>query len=385
MAVSAETVPPCRVLIWYWGRTGAGPLYALELLRSLAAQPGLKVEGSIAAGNALRDETEALELPLTIVPTYDDRKSFALTTLRLPLIRHSFNKFLRKHRFDIVLSTMNHLWTPFLVDCVTASGAAYIPVLHDAKPHPGEAQPFWCWRRQREVNAARAIITLSEAVANGVSQLNHFPRSNISVIPYCIPAMLGARQEARLFPTNRPFRFLFFGRIMAYKGLTLLAEAYHLLRAQTQRPCELWIVGAGDFTPYQAALAKLPDCTIINRWLSDAEITGHLNEADAVVLPYTEASQSGVTSQAYAAGLPVIVTPVGGLAEQVVPDQTGLRSKAATAEAVATAMLQMLDPIRYERMGKAVTAFRAQNTFMAQGALYANLFRHVMAQTGKVA
>lgn len=385
MAVLAEIAAPCRVLVWYWGRTGAGPLYTLELLRSLAAQPGLSVAGSIAAGNALRAETEALGLPLDIVPTYDDRKSFALMTLRLPLLRHRFNKFLRQQRFDIVLSTMNHLWTPLLVDCVGASGAAYIPVLHDAQPHPGEAQPLWRWRRQREVNAARAIITLSSAVADGVAQLNHFQRQNISVIPYGIPAMADARQETRLFPTTRPFRFLFFGRIMAYKGLALLAAAYRLLRSQTQRPCELWIVGAGDLNPYQTALEGLPDCTVVNRWLSDTEITGYLNEADAVVLPYTEASQSGVTSQAYAAGLPVIVTPVGGLVEQVVPDQTGLRATAATAEAVAAAMFQMLDPIRYERMGKAVAAFRTQNTFMAQGALYADLFRRIMPQTRKAA
>lgn len=385
MAASAEPTAALRVLVWYWGRTGAGPLYTLELLRSLAAQPDLQVAGSIAEGNALHDATAALGLPLECVPTYNDRKSFARATLRLPLLRHRFARFLRAQKFDLVFSTMSHLWTPLLVDCVTASGAAYIPVLHDAQPHPGEAQPLWRWRRQREIEAARHLVTLSSAVADGVARQNYFPRDRISVIPYGIPAMAGARQEARLFPTTRPFRFLFFGRIMAYKGLALLAAAYRLLRTQTTQPCELWIVGAGDLTPYQTALAGLPDCTIVNRWLSDTEITGYLNEADAVVLPYTEASQSGVTSQAYAAGLPVIVTPVGGLAEQVVPDQTGLRATAATAEAVAAAMFQMLDPIRYEGMGKAVAAFRTQNTFMAQGARYAALFRQVLARTRNVA
>jgi glycosyltransferase involved in cell wall biosynthesis len=379
MAVPAETAPPLRILVWYWGRAGAGPLYTLELLRSLAAQPGLKVAGSIAAGNALRAETEALDLPLDIVPTYDDRKSFALMTMQLPLIRRRFHHFLRERRFDLVLSTMNHLWTPLLVDGVAASGAAYVPVLHDAQPHPGEAQPLWRWRRQREVNAARHIITLSAAVADGVAHANRYPRHDISVIPYGIPDMAGAHHAPRRYPTAQPFRFLFFGRIMAYKGLTLLAEAYRLLRAQTRQPCELWIVGAGDLTPYQASLAGLPDCTIVNRWLSDAEITTHLNAADAVVLPYTEASQSGVTSQAYAAGLPVVVTPVGGLAEQVVPNQTGIIAAAATAEALAAAMLPMLDAQRYEQMGTAVATFRAKNSFAAQGPLYAALFRRVLA------
>lgn len=380
MAASADPTASLRVLVWYWGRTGAGPLYTLELLRSLAAQPGLQVAGSIAAGNTLRPETEALGLPLESIPTYNDRKSFALATLRLPLLRHRFESFLRTRKFDLVISTMNHLWTPLLVDCVTASGTAYVPVLHDAQPHPGEAQPFWRWRRQREVDAARHIVTLSSAVADGVARQNNVPRDKITVIPYGIPAMAGARQETRLFPVGRPFRFLFFGRIMAYKGLALLAAAYRLLRTQTTQPCELWIVGAGDLTPYQAALANLPDCTIVNRWLSDTEITGYLNDADAVVLPYTEASQSGVTSQAYAAGLPAIVTPVGGLAEQVVPEETGVVATAASAAAVATAMQRLLDPACYARMGKAVAAYRAQNTFMAQGERYAALFRRIVSE-----
>lgn len=377
MAASANVAGHLRVLVWYWGRTGAGPLYTLELLRSLAAQSGLTVEGSIATGNALRSETTALGLPIDIEPTYDDKASFALRTLRLPLLRHRFARLLHRRPFDIVFSTMNHPWTPFVVDCVTASGAAYIPVLHDAQPHPGETQPLWRWRRQREIDAASHILTLSAAVAADVARLHHVPRTKISVIPYGIPAMPTVRLEPRAFPTDRPFRFLFFGRIMAYKGLAVLAAAWRQFRADTKAPCELWIVGSGDLTPYHDVLTGLPDCTIVNSWLSETDIAAQLNQADAIVLPYTEASQSGVTSQAYAAGLPVIVTPVGGLAEQIVPNETGLRAAAATAEAVATAMQQMLDAARYERLAQGVAAFRAQHTFMAQGALYADLFHKI--------
>lgn len=383
MAALAERTPtpgrPCRVLVWYWGRTGAGPLYALELLRSFMQQPDLSVSGSIAAGNALRTETTALGLPLEIVDTYHDKASFARATLRLPLIRARFARYLRQQRFDIVLSTMNHLWTPLLADCVTRSGARYIPVFHDATPHPGEAQPFWRWRRQQEIRQARHIMTLSTAVADGVAAAYAYPRGKISVIPYGIPAMPSARQETRTFPAERPFRFMFFGRIMAYKGLERLLAAYRLLR-QNQPQAELWLVGAGDCSPYQAALADLPGLTIVNRWIEEPEIPGFLNQADAIVLPYSEASQSGVTSQAYAAGLPVVVTPVGGLTEQLIPDVTGVLAADTSPAAFAAAMQRLLAPNFYAQLANQVQHYRQAWSFMAQGRVYADLFQRVWAE-----
>lgn len=47
------------------------------------------------------------------------------------------------------------------------------------------------------------------------------------------------------------------------------------------------------------------------------EIGGLLAWSDAVILPYREASQSGVAAAAMAAGRPVIATRVGGLREQL--------------------------------------------------------------------
>ena len=60
--------------------------------------------------------------------------------------------------------------------------------------------------------------------------------------------------------------------------------------------------------------------------------------ADVAVLPYRSATQSGVTQVAYALGVPVITTDVGGLAETVKPGETGLivppENPAALAEAI---------------------------------------------------
>jgi glycosyltransferase involved in cell wall biosynthesis len=66
-----------------------------------------------------------------------------------------------------------------------------------------------------------------------------------------------------------------------------------------------------------------------------------------VVLPYREASQSGVLPIALALGVPVVATPVGGLPGQLVHGVSGLLARSATAEALAEVMGAALDPSRH--------------------------------------
>lgn len=60
--------------------------------------------------------------------------------------------------------------------------------------------------------------------------------------------------------------------------------------------------------------------------------------ADAVVLPYKSATQSGITAIAYHFGTPVIATDVGGLKESVEHDRTGLMVPVAEPVAIAKAI-----------------------------------------------
>jgi len=56
--------------------------------------------------------------------------------------------------------------------------------------------------------------------------------------------------------------------------------------------------------------------------VSDEELSEHVAKADAVVLPYHRSSLSGPLFIAMTAGLPTVVTAVGGLSE-VVEDYAG--------------------------------------------------------------
>lgn len=77
--------------------------------------------------------------------------------------------------------------------------------------------------------------------------------------------------------------------------------------------------------------------------------------ADAVVLPYRRASQSGVLLLAYGFGRPVVAYPVGGLAEAVVDGETGWLTGAPEPDALAAALRDVVaaGPEEAARRGEA--------------------------------
>ena len=63
---------------------------------------------------------------------------------------------------------------------------------------------------------------------------------------------------------------------------------------------------------------------LVNRYVPNEEIGVYFSAADVVVLPYLEATQSGVAQIAFAFERPVITTKVGGLAETIEHGRSGL-------------------------------------------------------------
>jgi glycosyltransferase involved in cell wall biosynthesis len=59
-------------------------------------------------------------------------------------------------------------------------------------------------------------------------------------------------------------------------------------------------------------------------FIPDSEVRNYLCAADAVIQPYKNATQSGVTPLAYHFEKPMIVSNVGGLAALVPHEQVGL-------------------------------------------------------------
>lgn len=149
---------------------------------------------------------------------------------------------------------------------------------------------------------------------------------------------------------------LFFGRIDKYKGIGNLLRAYGSV-ADMALP--LVIAGGGTLSDEEKELASnARNVTLINRYILDGEMKWLFSHSTGVVLPYIEATQSGVIPIAYAYGKPVIVSDVPGLTQFVKDQQTGFVVKDITA--LSDAIL-MLNADRAVAMHGAVTQYHEQH------------------------
>lgn len=146
---------------------------------------------------------------------------------------------------------------------------------------------------------------------------------------------------------------LFFGQIMEYKGLNYLINAAPKIASSIPN-LKIVIVGEGDITKYKDSINDNTLFEIHNRYIRDEEVAHFFQRASIVVLPYTDASQSGVIPVAYAFKKPVVVTNVGSLAEQVDDNINGFVVPPRDADELSKAIIKLLkdDSLR-EKFGLA--------------------------------
>ncbi|MEJ5251331.1 MAG: glycosyltransferase family 4 protein [Armatimonadota bacterium] len=163
--------------------------------------------------------------------------------------------------------------------------------------------------------------------------------------------------------TEQPGTVLFFGRINAYKGLGVLLEAWERIKPLCPQ-AKLIIAGRGhDLHTYRERINKDPQCELIDRFIPSEQVAELFTRCSIVVLPYVEATQSGVLATAIAFGKPAVVTRTGSLPEMVEDGQTGFVVEPNNAQALADALLRLLqDDTLRERMSHHVRQ-------LAQGSL----------------
>lgn len=244
---------------------------------------------------------------------------------------------LRKERPDMIVV---RFWLPFMGPALGTllrkvrknKHTRIICIADNVIPHekrPGD-KPF----TRYFLKSCDAFITMSEKVMKDLRsfqplkpalQADHPLYDNFGEI---LPQK-EARQRLGL-PEGEKI-ILFFGFIRKYKGLDLLLEAMgHLRHTSAEGPgCRLLVAGEfyEDPKPYQEQIDRLgirQDLILKTDFIPDSEVRDYLCAADAVIQPYRNATQSGVTPLAYHFEKPMIVTNVGGLPDLVPDHKVGL-------------------------------------------------------------
>lgn len=211
-----------------------------------------------------------------------------------------------------------------------------IALIHNAIPH--EPRFFDKPMASLFFRQCHGFIVLSDPVKDDLLRLrpgaaylqnphplyNHFGRK-IPKADACRALGIDARRK----------NLLFFGLIRPYKGLDLLIDAVGRLDDGYQ----LIVAGEcyGSFEAYEAqidASAARERIFVYNRYIRDEEIPLFFSAADALVLPYRSATQSGVVSVAYHYDLPMLSTPVGDFPRSIGAPGTGIVADDISAPAL---------------------------------------------------
>jgi D-inositol-3-phosphate glycosyltransferase len=196
-----------------------------------------------------------------------------------------------------------------------------------------------------------AYIVQSNVVRDDL--LRMAPAARFLEVPHPVYNLFGeriekraARAQLRLDPET-PL-LLFFGFVRPYKGLDVVLDALPLVRREL--PAQLLILGEfyGGKADSERHVARLglQDAVILHDgYVPNEQVGLYFSAADVVVLPYRSATQSGIVPIAWQLERPVICTDVGGLAEVVEHERTGLVVPPANPAALAAAI------VRYFREG----------------------------------
>jgi len=177
------------------------------------------------------------------------------------------------------------------------------------------------------------------------------PPDKISVIPFGInstvpdTSLTGAEARQRLGFGAGDRVMLFFGNIAPYKGVEHLVEAMPQVVSSISG-IRLVIAGRPKgHADYWAGIERRIEALelrgrILERieYVPDADTELYFKASDVLVLPYTHVFQSGVLFLGYGFGIPVIVSDVASMKEDVVEGQTGFVCAPSDPSALAVAI-----------------------------------------------
>ena len=355
-------------------------------MRIAFISPFFPLKGGIARfsgllANALRDQRGDEVVPIAFRALFPD---FIAKGAEAPLPEEFrlklFDPFswpetiqrLRSLKPDILLVSY---WTGFLAPLFFVvrrlTRIKMVVLLHNLSSH--ESFFFESFLQRLLAASVDGVLTLSCAVSQEVkAAMPDIPQLTLFHPIYepegSLPSVVDARHELHL-DSSAPV-LLFFGYVRHYKGLDIMLRA---MPAILLREPSLRLVVAGHFYEDVSFYRRLVDhfglggnVDLYPGYVSTERSALYFAAADAAVLPYRSATQSGVVQLAYGHGRPVIVTPVGALPEMVRPGETGWVAGDASPEGLADAVGEFLDSReRLASMRPAIEAFRRDYSWEA--------------------
>jgi len=236
---------------------------------------------------------------------------------------------------DITLFIGPYLWS---IPALIFAKHPICTIFHDVNLHPGEIT--W-WRElilRLFANKSDYYIVHGENLKKQLLKKYNLAENHIQIM---LHGELSLYKKLKFVKVKEePHTILFFGRIREYKGLKYLIDAIPTIRKSIP-DLKVIIAGEGE-TDINKDILSSDAIELYNFRIPTEMANKFFQRASAVILPYTEASQSGVIPLAYAFNKPVIATAVGSIPDVVKHGKTGFLIQPKNSKYLAKAVIKLL-------------------------------------------
>ncbi|WP_312342730.1 glycosyltransferase family 4 protein [Chryseobacterium binzhouense] len=299
-----------------------------------------KLRETITTGKNV-EELQHIKDFINLDKTYVIKGTRNINILKKLYISYKVNQWVRKINPDVIIID-NYMLTYFV--STLNFRKKMLMIVHDPFLHSGENYFIDRYLRKLHFNLIDHKILLNENQKNDFIKYYHFNPKHIST------SFLGVYDFLRFYDYKnveaKSFNVLFFGRISPYKGIKYLLDGFVtilLSYPEYKGKISLTIAGSGDFDFDLKPYESFENIFFINNYIDPQNLAQLINQANVVVCPYTDATQSGVIMSAFAFKKPVIATNVGGLPEMVQNGETGIIIEPKDSNAIAQAIIEIYE------------------------------------------
>ncbi|MFR2711573.1 glycosyltransferase family 4 protein [Frisingicoccus sp.] len=230
-----------------------------------------------------------------------EKKTFDIKEL------HRIIKWIKSEQFDVIFFETLHVWNLAIMLCCHKKTVIF-QMIHDVIPHQGDKQAKSVDLMNKAVcKLADFIVLCNQKYIMKVTEIYGVPQNRVRFVDMW-------RRFPKYTEPSYSKRALFFGRMNPYKGVDNLLEI-----ARECPEIQFDVVGRVEPQVQEQVdeLKTLPNVTMNNEYVTDAEMAEAFIKADWIVLPYSSATQSGVVIDGYRYGRPSIAFSVGAITEQI--------------------------------------------------------------------
>jgi len=263
----------------------------------------------------------------------------------------------QKAKFDIIhvhdwltafagISSKYHLKKP-MITTIHATEIGRAQGLHNPSSLAIDGIEWWA-----TYEASKVIVT-SGSMRREICDHFHLPWEKIEIVPNGIDLTKYNTSVDRWAVRGRygvsPHEKLVLcvGRLVPQKGIEYLIQAIPMI-SQRRPETKFIIVGDGWLRDHLEGLAQATGYrwkTIFTGFIPDSEVIALMTSADALIVPSIYEPFGIVALEGMAAGAPVVASQIGGLAEVIEHDRTGIFAHSRNPSSIAWGVDRVLsDP-----------------------------------------